>query len=70
MNVTQEKSINRLHNRHYAKIIDKLEQVDAPSIIIDAVKQQMSFYTKDIKQQVLSKSKDYKNESKEINYNR
>jgi type IV secretory pathway VirB6-like protein len=68
MQVNQEKTINRLHNRHYAKIIDKLEQVNAPAIIIDTVKQQFSFYTKDIKEQVLSKSKDYKYE-KQNDYN-
>lgn len=58
MQEDQIKKINRLHNRHYAKMIDKLEEIKAPQIIIDAVKQQFSFYTKDIKEQVLSKSKE------------
>lgn len=49
-----EIQINKLHNRHVAKILSQLNEIKAPQIIIDAVKRQFSYYTTDIKEQVLT----------------
>ena len=49
-----ENQINKLHNRHVAKILTQLNEIKAPQIIIDAVKRQFSYYTTDIKEQVLT----------------
>lgn len=46
--------INKLHNRHVAKILTQLNEIKAPQIVIDAVKRQFSYYTTDIKEQVLT----------------
>jgi len=52
-----EQEINKLHNRHTAKIITKLQEINTAEIVIDAVKRQFSFYTNDIKNQVLASNK-------------
>jgi hypothetical protein len=49
-----EEQINRLHNRHLAKLLSQLNEINTPQIIIDTIKKQLSFYTKDIKEQVLT----------------
>ena len=50
---TQEQSVNRLHNRHLAKLLTQLKEIEVPLIVIQAIKNQMSRYTTDIKEQVL-----------------
>lgn len=49
-----EEQINRLHNRHLAKLLSQLNEIKTPQIIIEAVKKQLSYYTNDIKEQVLT----------------
>ena len=49
-----EEQINRLHNIHLAKLLSQLNEINTPQIIIDPIKKQLSFYTKDIKEQVLT----------------
>ena len=49
-----EEQINRLHNRHLAKLLSQLNEIKTPQIIIEAVKKQLSYYTTDIKEQVLT----------------
>ena len=46
-------NVNRLHNRHLAKLLAKLHEINTAEIIIEAVKIQLSYYTTDIKNQVL-----------------
>ena len=46
--------INKLHGRHLAKLLDNLREADCPQIFLDAIKKEMSYYTNDIKNQVLS----------------
>ena len=50
----QIEKTNKLHNRHVAKILTRLNQINTSAIIIDAVKRGFSHYTKDIKEQVLT----------------
>lgn len=54
-----EEQINRLHNRHLAKLLSQLNEIKTPQIIIDAVKKQLSYYTTDIKEQVLTSKLNY-----------
>lgn len=54
-----EEQINRLHNRHLAKLLSQLNEIKTPQIIIDAVKKQLSYYTTDIKEQVLASKLNY-----------
>ena len=49
-----EEQINRLHNRHLAKLLSQLNEIKTPQIIIEAVKKEFSYYTTDIKEQVLT----------------
>lgn len=49
----QIENVNRLHNRHLAKLLAKLHGINTAEIIIEAVKIQLSYYTTDIKNQVL-----------------
>ena len=49
----QIEAVNKLHRRHTAKLLTKLTEINSPSIVIDAVKQHFSYYTNDIKNQVL-----------------
>jgi len=58
-----EIQINKLHNRHVAKILSQLNEVKAPQIIIDAVKRQFSYYTTDIKEQVLTSNTNHYDKS-------
>jgi len=46
--------LERLTNRHIAKLLDKLEQIQTPNIIKDAVKQQFRFFSKDIRDNILN----------------
>ena len=50
---TAERTLTRLHNRHLAKLLTKLEEIKTAQIVIEAVKNEMSRYTTDIKEQVL-----------------
>ena len=52
--VDQIELVNKLHRRHTAKLLDALNGINAPQIIIDAVNRQFSFYSNDIKNQVLT----------------
>lgn len=52
--VDQIELVNKLHRRHIAKLLDSLNGINAPQIIIDAVSRQFSFYSNDIKNQVLT----------------
>ena len=49
----QIENVNILHNRHLAKLLAKLNKINTAEIIIEAVKIQLSYYTNDIKNQVL-----------------
>ena len=49
-----EEQINKLHNRHLAKLLSQLNEIKTQQIIIEAVKKQLSYYTNDIKEQVLT----------------
>lgn len=51
--IKQIKAVERLHRRHTAKLFDKLEEINTPKIIVDAVLKQFSFYSEDIKNQVI-----------------
>ena len=46
--------LNKLHNRHLAKCLSRLNEINTAQIIIDAVKKEFSYYTTDIKEQVLT----------------
>lgn len=58
-----EEQINRLHNRHLAKLLSQLNEIKTPQIIIEAVKKQLSYYTNDIKEQVLTSNSNYYDKS-------
>lgn len=58
-----EEQINRLHNRHLAKLLSQLNEIKTPQIIIEAVKKQLSYYTNDIKEQVLTGNSNYYDKS-------
>ena len=50
----QTEILNKLHNRHLAKCLSRLNEINTAQIIIDAVKKEFSYYTTDIKEQVLT----------------
>jgi len=50
----QEELLTKLTNRHLAKLLDKLEEIDSPEIIKDAVKKELWYFSNDIRDQVLS----------------
>lgn len=58
----QIKKIDKLHNRHLAKLLFRLNQINTAEIIIESVKKEFSYYTTDIKEQVLT--------SNSINYDK
>jgi len=64
--VDQIELVNKLHRRHTAKLLSSLSEIKAPQIIIDAVNRQFSFYTNDIKNQVLTSNSSHN----ETNYNK
>ena len=64
INESPEQSVNRLHNRHLAKLLTQLKEIEVPTIVIEAIKNQMSRYTTDIKEQVL-KSNQLNNDKRE-----
>ena len=45
---------DKLHNRHLAKLLFRLNQINTAQIIIETVKKEFSYYTTDIKEQVLT----------------
>lgn len=56
----QRKKVDKLHNRHVARLLFRLNQIKVAEIIIESVKKEFSYYTSDIKEQVLtSNSNDY-----------
>ncbi len=56
----QIKKVDKLHNRHLAKCLSRLNEINTAQIIIETVKKEFSYYTTDIKEQVLtSNSNDY-----------
>lgn len=50
----QIKKTDKLHNRHLAKLLSRLNQINTAEIIIESVKKEFSYYTTDIKEQVLT----------------
>lgn len=50
----QTNRLHKLHNRHLAKLLSKLNEINTAQIIIESVKKQFSYYTTDIKEQVLT----------------
>ena len=58
-----EEQINRLHNRHLAKLLSRLNEIKTPQIIIEAVKKQLSYYTNDIQEQVLTSNSNHYDKS-------
>ena len=58
-----EEQINRLHNRHLAKLLSRLNEIKTPQIIIESVKKQLSYYTNDIKEQVLTSNSNHYDKS-------
>jgi hypothetical protein len=61
--VDQIELVNKLHRRHIAKLLSSLNGINAPQIIIDAVNRQFSFYTNDIKNQVLTSNSNHNDKS-------
>jgi len=57
----QEELLTKLTNRHLAKLLDALDEVNAPNIIKEAVKREFWFFSSDIKDQVLTVSKEQEN---------
>lgn len=50
----QIKKLHKLHNRHLARCLSRLNEINTAQIIIEAVKKEFSYYTTDIKEQVLT----------------
>jgi len=50
----QIKKVDKLHNRHLARLLFRLNQINTAEIIIESVKKEFSYYTTDIKEQVLT----------------
>ena len=50
----QTEILNKLHNRHLARCLSRLNEINTAQIIIEAVKKEFSYYTTDIKEQVLT----------------
>ena len=50
----QTEILNKLHNRHLARCLSRLNEINTAQIIIDAVKKEFSYYTTEIKDQVLT----------------
>lgn len=46
--------LNKLHNRHLARCLSRLNEINTAQIIIETVKKEFSYYTTDIKEQVLT----------------
>ena len=51
----QEDTLVRLTNRHLAKLLSQLDEINTPDITKDAIKRQFWFFSQDIRDQVLSK---------------
>jgi len=54
----QEELLKKLTNRHLAKLLDALDEVESPNIIKEAVKREFWYFSEDIKNQVLSKEQE------------
>jgi len=54
----QEELLTKLTNRHLAKLLDALDEINSPSIVKDAVKREFWYFSNDIKGQVLSKEQE------------
>jgi hypothetical protein len=51
--------IDTLHNRHQAKMLDEIEKIPINTTeIISIIKKHLSYYTNDIKEQVLERKND------------
>ena len=51
--------IEKLHNRHQAKLLDEIEKIPINTWeIISIIKKHLSYYTNDIKEQVLERKYD------------
>ena len=50
----QTEILNKLHNRHLARCLSRLNEINTAQIIIETVKKEFSYYTTDIKEQVLT----------------
>jgi hypothetical protein len=53
--MTQEAHLIKLTNRHLAKLLDQLDEIQTPEIVKNSVKAQVWYLVQDIKEQVLSK---------------
>jgi hypothetical protein len=51
----QEAKLKQLTNRHLAKLLNSLDEINTPQIIKDQVMKHFWFFSNDIKDQVLSK---------------
>lgn len=49
--------VSKLHRRHTARLLDKLEEINTPKVALDAVKIAFSQYTDDIKERVIKASR-------------
>lgn len=48
-----EEHLNQLHNRYLARLLTRLEEINIPTIALEAVKIQLSQYTTDVKKSIL-----------------
>ena len=54
----QEELLNKLTNRHLAKLLDALDEINSPAIVKEAVKREFWYFSTDVKDQVLSKEQE------------
>ena len=54
----QEAYLVKLTNRHLAKLLSYLDEIQTPAIVKEATKRQFWFFSQDVKEQVLSFSKE------------
>jgi hypothetical protein len=52
--MTKSEQVIKLKNRHQARLLDRLHEIDTPEIIIDNIKKEMYFLADDIIKQVLT----------------
>jgi hypothetical protein len=48
--------IDRLANRHIAKLLTKLDEINVPAIVKDEIKRHFFYLVKDVKDQILAKT--------------
>lgn len=63
----QVNELTRLTNRHLAKLLDQLDEIQSPLIIKDAVKKHMWLFSHDIKDQILNEQVNEKEQVNEVN---